>query len=176
MKPSDRIIDLKRLIGEAGKNYYARISHAIALLDDKNWIVESYAGDQYKAAESIENQFFYDLCGTWSIFQLLQIYRKYPTEKQWKEKNYNIGILYETSLPRREKNFVSKPLIKTSDYKAIKDKLEEKTTEVINIRKVLKSKDEIIADLKQQIEKLQSEVIRLRAKNAELSTKYSQAG
>lgn len=162
MNTSDRIIILKRLIGEAGRNYYQRVENAVALLDDIQWIEAEYNGDKYKAAESLQSEFFHDIIGALSIWDLLQIFRKFPNESQWRGHQWNLTYLYQASIPRQDKNFKSKPLIKTSEHKEVKKQLEEKTQQVVNLQRMVKSKEEIIADLQREVQRLTAENTKMR--------------
>jgi predicted RNase H-like nuclease (RuvC/YqgF family) len=135
----------------------------VALLDDKDWLWAEYAGDQYKAADGLGMEFLHDINCTFSVWDLLQIYRKFPDEKTWKDKKYQLDLLFEASRPRMAAECIgSRPLIKVKEHRAVKEQLEEKKQEVINIRKMLKSKDQIIAELTAEVE-------RLKAENAKLS-------
>src|SRR5437899_3224435 len=56
------LASLARLSKQAGENYYKRIVIADTLLKDKAWTDK--IGDEYKAAEFLQDKYFHDLSGS----------------------------------------------------------------------------------------------------------------
>src|ERR1035438_4251480 len=85
---------LRVLIGQAGSNYFERISIASDLLDNQEWLLVAYQGDAFDAANMLEKLYFHDLCGAMTIWEILHIYQKFPTEKKWEAHKYNLKKMH----------------------------------------------------------------------------------
>lgn len=126
MQITDKLLRLRDLISEAGHNYYERIKLASEILTDAVWVTETYNGDQFKAAEMLESQFFHDLCGVLSIFELMHIYQKFPAEADWKRHKYNLGAMHEMcELATKPSVTVTRFKIKKSEYEALVVRLKD---------------------------------------------------
>lgn len=65
------LAELKVLSGQAGENAFHRIELARDILADNDWIATVYGGNETKAREAIESEYFGDLCGAVDLSQLL---------------------------------------------------------------------------------------------------------
>ena len=99
--PGVALARLKSLSNEAGSNHYERIGLVDRLLNDEQWLKSNWNGDDYKAAEALEENYFQDLSGSMTIFQLLQIFRRFPNLKDWVDRKYNLRSLLEACVANK---------------------------------------------------------------------------
>ncbi len=151
---------LKTLISESGRNYYERISLAAALLDDKVWVAAEFSGDAYKAAETLEVQYFHDLCSMWSLWDFLGVYRKFPDEQDWRRHEYHLGKLLDLCRPAPEPRR-PRTVIKKADHEAIVQRAKELEYQV---GKEIREKTQF----KTEADRLRDEVVALREENTRL--------
>jgi hypothetical protein len=88
----EKMVSLKKLAKDGNNNAFNRIRLAAEILDDRDF-VESEWGDEFKAWDAIEEECFSMLRGLMPFSRLLQIYRRFPTEKQWLEYAYNLAVM-----------------------------------------------------------------------------------
>jgi predicted nuclease with TOPRIM domain len=162
----DRVKQLRELIGEAGRNYYKRIALASALLSDKAWIEAEHGSDDYRAAEALEDHFFHDLSGSFSLWELLRIYQKFPDEAQWKAERYHLKNLLGRCVVKESRGPVRRVSIK--EFDAVKDQAETAQAEIRHLKKQNTSKDETIASLQKRVDELEEENAILRGRVDEL--------
>lgn len=115
------LAELDQLMAAATTNYYQRIALADQLLQDKQWILSEFAGNAHRAGAVLEKRYFHDLSGTLSIWNLLLIYRRFPTEEEWSKCNYNLRLLYELCKPPAQKRTPQQRISKVAFEKAIQE-------------------------------------------------------
>lgn len=156
MKPSELLVKLKKLAVAAGNNYYQRIAIAEQLLSNRDWITSSFSGDIDQAVGALEQDYFHDLSGSMTLWQLLHIYRKYPKEDVWKKHGYNLRKLYETCRAPREKQ--TRRAIKVSEFEALEQRLKDANFRIQQLTKKLTDFTKIESEnkvLKGRIEELE---------------------
>lgn len=157
---SKLLVRLKKLAGEAGNNYYQRVGIVDQLVQDREWIYQSFKGDDYKAAQYLEDEYLHDLSQAMTVWQLLTIYRKFPEEADWQKHNYNLRVLLSKcksdSAPQSKRR-----VVKVAEFEAVVQK--EKDT-AFRLRQVTKAKD----DAESELETLRKRVAKLEQENAKL--------
>lgn len=155
------------LIATAGANYYERIQIADTLIQDKEWLLAEFKGDDYKAAEVLEEQYFHDLSGSLTIWQLMHVYRKFPNEADWRKHKYNLRKLFELTkpepTPRREYRSVTRKL-----FEEVEQRAKEMEFQVKKVNKELSARDQEISSLKDKVSRLERENIKLKGQVEEL--------
>ena len=157
---------LKELINDAGRNYYERVKIADQLLSNKVWMESAYGGDDYKDAEMLEREYFHDLSGSMSIFELLQIYRKFNNEGDWKKHNYNLKVLYAQC--KKVESSRSRTTVKLADFEAVQAEAAEFKFKYKENEKQLKIKMSCIEKLEERVRELENENAELRGRVNEL--------
>jgi len=162
------LIRLKTLVQEAGNNYYERIKIATTILTDREWIAAEFGGKEEKACETLEHEYFHDLCGAMDIWSLLQIYRKFPEEADWKKYDYHLTKLYEASkLPSAEKA-APRRHVKIKEFEKLEQEKKALQLELRHRTRELAQRDQTIASMEEKIVKLERENERLHGKVEEL--------
>ncbi len=161
MKTSEKLVRLKTLIEEAGKNYYERIKLACEVLADEAWVSESFGGDQFAAAEMLEG-FFHDLCGMLSIFELMHIYQKFPDAIDWKKHKWNLRTLHDLCKESvKASGGAPRVHVKRSEYESLKARHEDTVY-------LLKQERKMVARLQEQVNSMQQENLLLQGRVNEL--------
>ena len=166
MTAQQRLTRLADLIGEAGQNYFARITLIGELLADKAWLESAFAGDDYKAAQTLEEDYLHDLAGSMSIFELLRIKQHFPTEADWKKRKYRLNVLLKDCTPEPEKRTVQR--IKVSEYNQVVQKAQETEYALKVEKKTRKEVETEMASLAERVEILEEENAKLRGRIEEL--------
>ena len=84
---------LKELRDQAGPKIYERVSEAAKVMADHDWIIEVHCGDDDVAREAVQHEYFPDLGQLISLQTLLNIIKEFPTENEWKDNRYDLGLL-----------------------------------------------------------------------------------
>lgn len=143
---------LKVLSSAAGTNVYERVSLAAQCMKDHDWIVELHQGDDFKAREALESEFFADLAGYVPLPLLLNILGAFPDESTWREYRYDLKAMqlqYEASRAPASTPKIFRQRATLAD---------------------LQAKDEEITRLQKQLKKLRTENEKLKAELATFKT------
>jgi uncharacterized coiled-coil protein SlyX len=151
--PGQKLARLKELATGAAENYFERIALAHELLLDKLWIDAEHGGDANQAADILEEQYFHDLCGLLSVWNLIHVYQKFPTLEQWRRHKYNLRVMYD----KCRADTASKKPAAAKPKTPVEKKVEE-------LRETVTTKDAEIRELRKQIGELQQENRKLRKK------------
>jgi len=178
MNASEMLTKLKALVGEVGKVHFERVALAYKLLGNKEWIESEFNGDDWKAAEFLEEECFGDLCGAMSLWDLLKIRQHFPKEADWARCKWNLAKLMaecKTDTPK-----VTRTAIKKADYEAVQQQAAESAAMLKKERRESASKDERIAKLEKDCTRLNRENAVLRGRIEELERllgkKFGMAG
>ncbi len=142
---------LKELRDQVQRSVYERISLAQQIMTDHDWIIEIHCGDDVRAREAVQNEYFPDLCKLISLETLLNILKEFPTEEEWKENHYDLGLmkaLYE------ERHKVEKPKqtresVTLQEYRDALDRIQR-------LEGTIKSQRAKIRELEGEIERLRA--------------------
>ncbi len=160
------LIRMKELRDAATHGIYERVKLASGVLADLDWIAETHAGDQEKAADAVNGEYFPDLGGYLHIAKLVAIYKMFPAESQWKEYHYNLSAmegLYDDQRERETKDTPERPR-----YKKVAEELEQKLEHVeFQARRnseLLEARERELREAQARIRQLEQEVALLRGK------------
>lgn len=162
---------LRSMADKAGSAAYERLGLAAQLMLDKEWIAAEHGGDSHVALETIEAEFFHDLCGSVPLARLLKM-REVVPEEEWRRHRYNlqrVAAAYAEQMaaqkPEREKveritrEQYEKVQEDVEHFRAVARKQETETkqaqTEVQRLRTELDEKKTEIAVLRGRIEELE---------------------
>lgn len=140
MSASKLLARLQELSEQSGKNYYERIHIADTLLQDREWLKTEFVGDDYKAAESLEAKYFHDLSGSMTVWMLLQIYRRFPNEKDWQKCSYNLRTLYGMCKPAKQTGR-TRAAVKVAEFEKVQEKAKEATYRMQQAEKQVQEKE-----------------------------------
>lgn len=84
---------LKRLAADARTNLYERIKLAAEVLEDRDWVAQSFDGDLAKAEEAVGQDYFSDVGRMYTLGTLLSVLKRFPKEAQWVEYRHDIHAL-----------------------------------------------------------------------------------
>jgi hypothetical protein len=129
------------------------------LLANREWIDGDFRGDEIKAATYLETEFLYELSGAMSVWDLLQIYRKFPDKKVWDANKFNLGKLLELATPKKEPQKRERPSV---------SELKELESKVINLSLQLKNEQQEKKVIMKQKESMEERVRRLERENERL--------
>ncbi len=162
--PSVLLPELASLMRASGQNYYRRIQIADQILQNKDWVLESFRGDPHKAADVLEEKYFHDLCGVVSIWDLMQIYRRFPEEKDWESYGYNLRVMLDKLHVPGNKNSNKARDVKRATIK----QLEETQTQAKDYKYRFEMASEKLIAAKAMIGQLKENITDLQKENAAL--------
>lgn len=151
----ERTSRLKELMAKAGINYYERVRIVADLLNDRAWLRITFNGDAYEAAQWLESEFLHDITAVISVWELLQIYRRFPDVTDWGKRKYRLKELWDEARPREPR----RTAVKEKNAKAARPLTDQ----------------ERLAQAKHELEQLEAKVEKLRAFIRELEAKVSVA-
>ena len=169
--PAQILARLKQLAGEAGERAYERVRLAAALLKDKAWLGEpQFEGDEWKAREHLEQDFFGDLCGSVPLARLLAIYEQFPNVEDWRSARFNLmamsAMLKKKEGEEREGHGPRRATLK--ELEEAQDKAKHFEFMYKQSRDDGQSKDKRIAELEAGMAKLRDENAELRGRVKQL--------
>lgn len=168
MTASQMIARLDVLVKEAGANYYERVRLTDALLQDRDWLLSQFRGDDYRAAEVLEKKYFHDLSGSMTVWMLLAVYRKFPDEADWKKHNHNLRDLYDKSRQGTTDRRTPRRTVKVTEFEAVQQKAKEVEFHNRKLSKDLKEREDELTTLRKKVEQLERENLRLKGRIEEL--------
>mgnify|MGYP005725305667 CR=1 FL=1 len=158
---TQKIAELKEVSRNLRRNIYRSVKLAAEILSDTDWIAQVHGGNLDAAEAAIESEYFSAISGLLTLGTLLDIYRHFPSENQWIERNYNLSAMHaEWEDSRAEESKETLQGHRTSwkkEAEKLKKELDEATT-AISDRKTLI----------QRINDLEIENAELRGRLAEL--------
>jgi chaperonin cofactor prefoldin len=163
--PNQLIVRLGELIRGAGENYYERIQIADTLLKDKEWVEAHYSGDAFRGADHLEECYFHDLCGMMTIWDLMQIYRKFPKKDEWVKHKYNLRKMFEFTKVKTTTATTGGSTRRAAKVEDL-DRLEETN---LALKKQLQTTNQVVVSKDKKIEDLETEVRSLQRENARLN-------
>ena len=86
------LMELKKLAATTRENIYRRVELAATVLGDLDWIAVEHGGDEFKAHDAVQNEFFPDLDGYVSLGKLIDTYQNFPKPK-WEEYRFNVAAV-----------------------------------------------------------------------------------
>lgn len=152
---------LRDLANKAGETAYKRIGLAAQLMADKEWIASEHAGDSHAAIETIEADFFGDLCGAMPLTRLLKMH-EVVSEEDWKKFRYNLQRVAAEHQERVSKQKTPpEPPVRVT-----KEQLEQEKQQADHWRTVANMKEK-------EIKKAVSELEQVRRELAEKKTEIA---
>ena len=171
--PGKALKRLHELHGQAGPNIYERIRLASELLANRQWVESQHTGDEAKAGDWLQEQYFQDIGGLISVYMMRSMYDALP-ESTWKEYKYNLKALrweYQerTRLADKDSSGNSgRRSVKVADFEKKEQEVKELEYKVKKTEESQASKEEIIRQQQQEIHRLQLENERLKGRIEEL--------
>jgi hypothetical protein len=156
------LAELKQLAAEASKNPYRRVVLADTILQDAAWIARHFDGNDNKALDALEDDYFRDIGKIYKLGVLRAVLRRFPTEAEWAEVHYDITalvILWESERPKEKGEPQSR--VSRADLEEAEEKLRDAERENRSYR-------EREIELRQRIKELEEENQRLRGRIDEL--------
>ena len=161
MSAADRLRELSRLQSEVGHSLYLRAKYASELLADLQWLDAKHKGDQVKAAEYLEAEYFRDLAGlvdSFGVIQLHNIYRWIPDEVKWQDASYNIRTLhneYCNAHPVEKKDRASGARVSKAMLEEKEEEIRRLVRENAQLREQLEQAKQRISDLEKLVRALE---------------------
>jgi chromosome segregation ATPase len=168
MTTKQKLVRLKELSRQAGANIFERCKLASEVLQDTDWLAQ--CGDEFKARDLLQAEYFRDLSGFISIGRLVELYEKFPLESKWKEYKYDLAAM--DSLEREMSATENDGLkgVRTA-WKPLAEKFER---EVTDLRQDLQSAHQKARIANGEVEKLRGEIRELERENATLRGRITQ--
>lgn len=102
-----KLKSLTEMARMTGRQLYIRIKLASEILEDQQYIDAKHRGDEFRCATFLEEEFFPDLGGAYSLVELVGMFRAFPNEPEWAEVKYNLRAMY--TLYSRQRRRTSTP-------------------------------------------------------------------
>jgi hypothetical protein len=197
----EALLELKALASQATDNLYRRIGLAVQVLADLDWIATEHAGNDLKAQDALQSEFFRDLGGFLSLGELCAMYRALPQER-WAALRYNVAAVHvvyrklaqpESSRPRPSYKAVAeevKERVRLYEQQAtvarqeavttkialdeVKAVAETRTFQVKQLQSDVTRAREIVEQKETEVELLRRKVKQLEAENATLRKRIAQ--
>lgn len=181
---NDKLIQLRTMLGQAGEMHYKRIKLAKEIIEDNMWLLSKFNGDEIKAGEVLEEDYFGDLCGAINFWRLLKILEEFPKIEDWKKHNFNLTKM-SAIIDAREKGSRKKTTrwsVTQRDYESLefeKNKLrkvcEERKKELEMVNSKVQNLENLVATLTREKARLEGKVAELQVivNNLSSSTKRS---
>jgi exonuclease VII small subunit len=157
------------MLGQAGEMHYKRIKLAKEIIADNGWVLTHFAGDEFRAAEVLEKDYFGDLCGAINFWRLLKIIDEFPKIEDWKKHKFN---LTEMSAEIDARNHSKRK--KGSRWSITQCDYEELESERNRYHKLYSSKKEECEEYNAKVKQLEDAVARLTREKAQLEKKVAE--
>lgn len=159
-----------------GPKMVKRIRLAVEIYRDKSWIDLEFNGDAARAAEVLEQDYLGELCGTVSFSKLILLCREFPDLEDWKRCKWNLQRIeaeYEKRKEERdeqtgEKEKRSKRSVTLKQFEEEEKKRKDAEYVAERLKNDVDNKDRLIAQLREDNERLRMEVSTLRGRLEEL--------
>lgn len=159
---SEKIILLWSMLGKAGEMHYKRIKLAKEIISDKEWLATNFNGDQLRAGQAIEKNYFGDLCGAISFWRLLAIFEEFPNMSDWEK--YKFNLTHMSALID-----VKKKTKKSSRWSITQQEVEDLRTDRNRFKKLYEQTKESLISANEKINELESSVTFLTKEKARLN-------
>ena len=161
---------MKKLAAEGKENLWERIKVAAELVADHDWIASDHNGDELRAKDAIQMEYFHELNGTYTLGVLLAIYAEFPDESTWQEYRYNLSAmraLWEEARVSDEESR-TRTSIKKADYDKVVEDLEVAAARAKQTQELLEKRSQELSELIAQNRELERENAILRGRIEEL--------
>ena len=115
---TQKIAVLKRMGTDTKASMYKRVQLAFQILADVDWLEVAHKGQTTRAMDFLYREGF-PYVSELTMGQLVEIYRKWPSEADWRDRDYNVSVMWE------EIRRTQKPSSKRGDVMSWKTKAEE---------------------------------------------------
>jgi len=157
------LMELKKLAATTRENIYRRVELAATVLGDLDWIAIEHGGDDLKAHDAVQNEFFPDLDGYVSLGKLIDTYRNFPRPK-WEEYRFNVAAVVAAYDEQRAPGEERAPTTRT----AWKQVAEERTEELARSKAKLAVMEDLSSRQATELTALREENARLRGETERL--------
>ncbi len=166
---SDKVSQLRVMMGQAGEMHYKRIKLAKEIIEDKFWVMQNFSGDDFRAAEVLEKEYFGDLCGAINFWRLMRIIEEFPKLDDWRKYKFNLTVMSAEidSRNKSKKKSNNRWSITQKDY-------EELESEKNRFRKLFESKKQETESAEVRIKELENTVAFLSKEKARLECKVAE--
>lgn len=159
---SEKVILLWTMLGKAGEMHYTRIKLAKEILSDKDWLVSNFNGDQVRAGEALEKNYFGDLCGAISFWRLLRILEEFPNLSDWEKHKFNLTEMSAIIDIKTKKK-------KSSRWSVTQQEVEELESDKNRFKRLYEQAKEELSAANQRIAELEKSVSFLTKEKARLT-------
>ena len=183
--------DTKKLLRELGTlseradlNTYRRVQIAATVVEDMEWVAEEHGGDQAKAKAWLQTQYFEQLCGWLPLGTMIEIYREFPDEEQWRQHRHNLKAMHLLWLKRRQERTGSKPpkrkTAKLAELQATQAELQAAKAEAQGLRAKAEQLTEALAkapvppQIRQKLETQRQQIEKIEKSTAKTVSKWQQ--
>lgn len=137
-KTKELISTLRELAGKANECLYGRARIASMVLADLDYIAEVHGGNEDRAIESLQSEFFQDVCSYIPLGKVRLIYEMFPDPRTWADHNYNLNVMeqmldeqlsVERTSPQRRTRWKSVAASLEDELAIAKRKIKELTEE-----------------------------------------------
>ncbi len=169
---NEKVVQLRNMLGQAGEMHYKRISLAKQIIEDKIWIQTHFAGDEFRAGEVLEKDYFGDLCGAINFWRLIKIVEEFPKIEDWRKYKFNLtemsAIIDAKNRSKRKKG--TRWSVTQRDYEELESEKNRFRRLYDNNKTELEQARERIAQLEKAVATLTKEKARLEGQVAELTS------
>lgn len=159
----EKVNQLRTLMGQAGELHHQRIKLAKEIINDKEWVQTNFNGDDFRAAEVLEKEYFGDLCGAISFWRLLKIIDEFPDIEDWKKRKFNLTEM-SAEIDARNRSKRSRG----TRWSVSQKEYEELEAEKNRFQKLYSSKNSEVENQTIRIKELEEAVRQLTKENANL--------
>ena len=166
-RTSQLLAELKTLANAARDNIYTRISIASQVLADTDWIATVHGGDEIKARDALQHEFFHELGGSYTLGTLIEIFKTFD-EPTWKERRYNLQTMRALWEEQREVEgeSVQRKRVKLAEYELAMKKVDESQQMISMLQEQLARANETVDDLREQNAVLRGRIEELERRSA----------
>jgi hypothetical protein len=166
---NDKVMQLRAMLGQAGEMHFKRIKLAKEIIEDKTWVMTHFAGDEFRAAEVLEKDYFGDLCGAINFWRLIKIVEEFPKLEDWRKYKFNLTEMSAVIDARNKSKRKSgtRWSVSQRDY-------EELESERNRYRKLFDAKKEECEDKDSRIKQLEDMVANLTREKARLEKQVAE--
>lgn len=161
MTTSEKIVQLHSMLGKAGEMHFERIKLAKEIISDNQWIVTNFNGDEQRAAETLEEDYFGDLCGAINFWRLMNIIEVFPDVEEWRKHKFNLTKLSALVDSKQKKKPNHRWSVTQREYEQVEE-------ERNRFRRLLNTNQDELKTAKDRISELEAVVANLVKEKARL--------
>ena len=164
-----------KLRGELGAVTYERVQLAVAVYEDDDWVLDSFAGNQEAAAEFLEKKYLPDMLGAIEFYDAMRIIKAIPDQADWKRLDYDFKDLYAEMEARERKcdeeaqpKATKKRVPSVRQFREQEAAIADLTSKSESLVAIVKAKDDRLTALEKANDELRQDNARLKGRIDEL--------